>query len=291
MRNLKMWRRISQIVSALIINSHWPSLFARRIYQGNLKGFCVPGLNCYSCPLAVTACPMGSLQNILAQIRPNIEVGKYYIGLYVIGTLGVVGSAVGRMACGWICPFGALQDLLYKIPSRKIEIPRFLNYFKYVVLLMMVIILPLFAVDAFGYGRVWFCKYLCPAGTLEAGIPMTSLDPALRSQMGLQFWSKVAILVFFILLMIPVKRPFCRTTCPLGAVYALFNRFSILRLSVSSKCIKCNQCYKVCPMSIKIYENPDNKDCIRCMDCIKVCPVDAISYEIAGRRIGSSESF
>ncbi len=283
-----MWRRLSQIVSALVINSHWPSLFGRRIYQGNLKGFCVPVLNCYSCPLAVTACPIGALQNIFARVRPSVAVGRYHLGLYVIGILGVVGSAVGRMACGWICPFGALQDLLHKIPSPKIEMPRFLNYFKYVVLLMMVILLPLLVVDAFGFGEVWFCKYLCPAGTLEAGIPLTALDPALRSGIGVLFWSKVAILAFFVLLMIPVKRPFCKATCPLGAIYSLFNRVSILRLSVSSKCIKCDKCYQVCPMSIKVYENPNANDCIRCLDCINVCPVDAISCEIAGRRVGAS---
>ena len=286
-----MWRRFSQVISAVIINSHWPSLFARRIYQGSLKGFCVPGLNCYSCPLSIFACPVGSIQYILSQIRPSIEVGKYYVGFYVIGTFGVVGSAVGRMACGWICPFGALQDILYKIPSPKIEIPRFFNYFKYAVLLMMVVILPLVVIDAFGYGQVWFCKYLCPAGTLEAGIPMVLLDPSLQTLIGFQFWLKTVIMLFFLGLMIPIKRPFCRTTCPLGAIYSLFNRVSILKLSVSPKCIKCDQCYKVCPMGIKVYENPNDKDCIRCLDCVKVCPVNAVTYEIAGRRLGSSEPF
>ena len=282
-----MWRRLSQIASAVITNSHWPSVFARGIYQGNLKGFCVPGLNCYSCPLAIFACPIGSIQYILSQIRPSVEAAKYHVGLYVIGILGVVGSAVGRMACGWICPFGALQDVLYKIPSHKMEIPRFLNYFKYAVLVIMVVILPAMVVDDFGYGHVWFCEYLCPAGTLEAGIPMILLDPSLQSQIGFQFWLKVAILALFLGLMIPIRRPFCRTTCPLGAIYSLFNRVSIVKLSVSPKCIKCDQCYKICPMSIKVYENPNNKDCIRCFDCVKVCPVDAVEYEIAGRHLGS----
>ena len=207
-----MRRRLVQIISMLLINSHWPSLFARTIYRGNIKGFCVPGLNCYSCPLSVTACPIGSLQNFFAQIRPSLAVGKYYIGLYVMGILGIVGSGVGRMACGWICPFGLLQDLLYKIPSPKFEIPRVLNYLKYVVLAVMVVALPLLIVDSFGYGHVWFCQYLCPAGTLEAGIPLTALDSDLRSQIGAQFWLKAAILAFFLILMVFTKRPFCRTT-------------------------------------------------------------------------------
>lgn len=286
-----LWRRLSQAVSAVIINSHWHSLFARTIYSGSLKGFCVPGLNCYSCPLAIFACPIGSIQHIFSQIRPSITAGKYYLGFYVIGTLGIVGSAVGRMACGWICPFGALQDLLYKIPSPKIEIPRLFSYFKYAVLLVTVFILPAMVVDAFGYGEVWFCKYLCPAGTLEAGIPLTALSAPLRSQIGYQFWLKFSILVFFLALMIPVRRPFCRTTCPLGAVYSLFNQVSILKLSVSSECITCDRCYKVCPMGIKVYENPNSKDCIRCLDCVKVCSAHAVSYKFIGRRLGSSEPF
>ena len=285
-----MWRRLTQVISAVLMNSHWPSVFARGIYQGKLKGFCVPALNCYSCPLAVFACPIGSIQNILAQIRPSIAVGRYYVGLYVIGILGVVGSVVGRMACGWICPFGMLQDLMNKIPTPKIEIPRFLNYFKYVVLLVTVILLPLLVVDAFGYGDVWFCKYLCPAGTLEAGIPMVSLVPSLRPSIGSQFWFKASILAFFIALMIPTRRPFCRTMCPLGAIYSLFNRISIFRLSVSSKCISCDRCYKECPMSIKVYMDANNENCIRCLNCKKICPVGAVSYEVVGRRVRSQDS-
>ncbi len=286
-----MWRRLTQVVSTAITNPHLPSLLARTIYGGRLKAFCVPSLNCYSCPMAVFACPIGAIQNIFAQVRPSVAVGKYYVGLYVIGILGVVGSAVGRMACGWICPFGMLQELIHKIPSPKIQIPRFLSYFKYVILLVAVIILPLMVVDAFGYGDVWFCKYLCPAGTLEAGIPMTLLDPLLAERIGLQFWFKVSILVIFVGLMIPIRRPFCRTMCPLGAIYSFFNRASIFRLSVSSKCITCDRCRKVCPMDIKVYEDPNDKDCIRCLDCRKVCPVDAIEYEFAGRRSGASEPF
>ncbi len=131
-------RLLTQVISTVITNPHLPSVFARTIYQGKLKAFCVPSLNCYSCPLAIFACPIGSIQYIFAQIRPSIAIGKFYIGLYIIGILGVVGSAVGRMACGWICPFGMLQELLHKIPSPKIQIPRFLSYLKYVFLAVMV---------------------------------------------------------------------------------------------------------------------------------------------------------
>jgi polyferredoxin len=286
-----MWRRLTQIFSAIIINPYLPSIFHRTIYQGRLKNFCIPALNCYSCPLAIFACPIGSIQYIFANIRSSLAAGSYHLNLYVIGILGVVGSAVGRMACGWICPFGFLQDAIYKVPSRKFEIPRLFTYFKYLVLAVMVVALPLIVIDSYGFGHVWFCKYLCPAGTLEAGIPMISLDPSLRTAIGAQFWLKISILAFFLIIMVPTRRPFCRTTCPLGAIFSFFNRVSILRLKVSSDCITCNRCYKICPMSIKIYEDPDNKDCIRCLDCVKVCPVNAISYHVAGRKIGSTEPF
>ena len=85
-----MRRRLIQIISAVVANPYIPSLFTKGIYQGNLKGFCVPILNCYSCPLAIFACPIGSLQNFFASARANLAVGSYQLGLYVIGTLGVV---------------------------------------------------------------------------------------------------------------------------------------------------------------------------------------------------------
>ena len=278
-----MRRRLIQIISAVVANPYIPSLFKKEIYQGNLKGFCVPILNCYSCPLAIFACPIGSLQQFFASARANLAVGSYQLGLYVIGILGVVSATTGRMACGWACPFGLLQELLYKIPSPKLAIPRFLSYFKYLFLAVTVVLLPILVVDDFGYGQTWFCKWICPAGTLEAGIPMIALDENLRGLIGFQFGLKTSLLAIFLGWMVLSRRPFCRTVCPLGAIFSFFNKISIFQLVFDEdKCIRCNACYRVCPTALKVYEYANSPDCIRCLKCIKACKEDAVDYKLAG---------
>jgi len=276
-----MRRRLIQIISAVVANPYLPSLFTKEIYQGKLKGFCVPVLNCYSCPLAIFACPIGSLQHFFASARATLAVGSYQLGLYVIGILGVVSAVIGRMACGWVCPFGLLQELLYKIPSPKLEIPRFWSHFKYLFLAITVVLLPILVVDDFGYGQTWFCKWICPAGTLEAGIPLVTLNENIRGQIGFQFGFKTSLLALFLGWMVLSRRPFCRTVCPLGAIFSFFNKVSIFQLVFDKdKCIRCNECYRVCPTDLKVYENANSPDCIRCLKCIKACKQNAIDYNL-----------
>jgi ferredoxin-type protein NapH len=281
-----MWvlRRWIQTIATFISNAYLMFPATRTIYQGKLKSVCTPGLNCYSCPAATGACPLGSLQNFYASLRPGLEAGRFHVGLYVIGFLGIIGSLVGRMPCAWVCPFGFLQELIYKIPSRKFEIPHILIYGKYVFLALFIVILPAVVVDDFGYGVTWFCKYICPAGTLEAGIPMMVLQPSLRELIGILFYNKLAILLLFLTIMVFIKRPFCRMVCPLGAIYSLFNRVSVFRMVHDpDKCVLCKECYRLCPMGVKFYEGANQIDCIRCMKCYQeACKFGAISYEIAG---------
>ena len=263
MQNIQ-WRRICQVLCAALTNSYLYTLVSRTIYLGRLKGFCVPALNCYACPLAVFACPIGTIQHFVAH-------GAYHITLYTVGILGITGALVGRMACGWGCPFGLLQDLTFKIRSRKFSLPGWLTYGKYAALAILVIIIPLIT------RQPWFCK-LCPAGTLEAGIPLVLTDADLRTQAGWLFAVKVVILLGFLIWMMSSKRPFCRFVCPLGAIWSPFNRVSSLRLSVDlTTCTECDACREVCPVDICIYEDPDSSRCIRCMECIKVCPQACIA--------------
>jgi len=273
-----------QAIIALLTNSYWLFPFTRNIYQGPLKVICSPGLNCYSCPAAVTYCPIGSLQQLLAGLRISLEQAQYYFGFYVVGIIGILGGAFGRLICGWACPFGLFQELLYKIPSKKYSMPHWLTYLKYGFLLFFVILLPLLAVNQHGFGQLWFCKYICPAGTLEAGLPMLALQPDLRASIGALFYSKLAILFLFITWSILASRPFCRTTCPLGAFYSLFNRFKMVRLRLNEEnCTNCQACHTVCPMGVKFNESPDDLECITCLACMsKACEFNAISLEIGG---------
>lgn len=267
-------RKWVQALWAFASNAHVQGFWQGKIYKGKLKNVCVPGLNCYSCPGALGSCPIGAMQAVEGST-------KYGFSMYVTGFLVLVGLLCGRFICGWLCPFGWIQELLHKIPFKKIKVParvnRILSYFKYVVLALFVIILPIVTVNEFGISTPYFCKYICPAGTLEAGIPLLITNPMLRGAVGFLFSWKMVILLVVILFSMMIFRPFCRYVCPLGAFYGLFNGISFYRYKVDSeKCTKCGVCTGACKMDIVPYEKPNSPECIRCGDCAKACPHGAI---------------
>ncbi|MCM1989792.1 4Fe-4S binding protein [Oceanirhabdus seepicola] len=269
-----MKRKFIQFFNTILINGYFKGFLSGKIYQGKLKKICVPGLNCYSCPGALGSCPIGSLQAVLGSY-------KYKISMYVTGFLIFFGALMGRFVCGWLCPFGLLQELLYKIKSVKTRLPKWTTYIKYVVLLVFVIILPLMWTNDFGMGDPTFCKYICPAGTLEGGIPLLILNKGLRSAAGVLFTWKISILILIIIASIFIFRPFCKVLCPLGAIYALFNPISLYRYSVDdNKCTKCGKCSTVCKMDVDIYKTPNSTECIRCGECVEECPTSAIKKGI-----------
>ncbi len=271
-------RLIVQLVFTALSNGYVRGFVEGKIFTGNTKSVCVPGLNCYSCPGALGSCPIGSLQATLGS-------RNYKFAFYVLGFLMIIGAFLGRFVCGFLCPFGLVQDLLYKIPFfkklKKLPGDKFLKWLKFVILALFVIILPLFAVDAFGQGSPWFCEYICPSGTLGAGVPLTILNEGLRSIVGWLYTWKIAVLVVVIFLSMLVYRPFCRYLCPLGAIYGLFNPISLYRYRIDeTKCTSCGACQKACNMDIKTFKNPNSIECIRCGDCIKSCPHNAIKKSI-----------
>ena len=101
---------------------------------------------------------------------------------YILGVLLLFGVTMGRTICGFLCPFGLVQELLYKIPVPKIKknrVTQELSKVKYVILAVFVVILPVVFKAASGLPVPAFCKYICPAGTLEGGIPLVLLDDSL----------------------------------------------------------------------------------------------------------------
>lgn len=268
-------RIIAQIIGSILPNSYFQVIATKVIYRGQLKGICAPLFNCYACPLATVSCPIGTLQHFSAIAK---------IPYYVIGYLSLIGLAVGRMACGWICPFGFFQDLMAKIKTRKFRFPPSLRYLKYVILVILVFLIP------FLTHVNWFSK-LCPWGALEASIPWALWNPSDPAFLSLMpdnapvrdliegpFYLKMVILVGFLGLMLFYKRAFCFLACPLGAIFSLFNKISILRLGVDTEtCTQCNKCLRDCPVSIKVYEDPNSLDCIRCLQCTKCSKVSVYS--------------
>ena len=267
-------RFIVQAFAAAFSNGYVKGFAEGRIFQGTSKSVCVPGLNCYSCPGALGACPIGSLQAVIGSRNFNLS-------LYVLGLLTLFGIVFGRFVCGFLCPFGFIQDLLNKIPLfkkiRRLPGEKFLSKIRFLILAVFVIILPLVFVDVTGLGEPWFCKYICPAGTLEGGIPLVLLNPSMREAAGFLFRWKFFILAVVLSLSAVIYRPFCRYICPLGAFYSFFNKFAVYRIKVDQeKCVKCDVCRNSCGFDIKVYEKPDAGECIRCGKCASACPSQAI---------------
>lgn len=275
-------RTAVQLCWTALTNGYAAGFAKGTIYKGELKSVCVPGLNCYSCPGAFGSCPIGSLQAVLGD-------RNHWFSFYVVGFLLLVGAVLGRFVCGWLCPFGLVQDLLHKIPfpKKRKRLPgdRVLKYLRYVVLVGFVIVLPLTVLDVVGQGSPWYCKYICPSGTLFAGIPLVASNPALQSALGWIFNWKVAILVVLLLLSVVVYRPFCRYLCPLGAIYGLFNPIAFYRYEVDKdKCVDCGLCARACGFGIRTNETPNSPECIRCGECLKACPHGAICSTLSRRK-------
>lgn len=248
------------------------------IYTGPLKKFCVPGMNCYSCPGALGSCPIGSMQAVF-------DARQRHLSFYVFGYIALIGLAVGRFICGWLCLFGLIQELLYKIPTPKITVPKKLDsklrYLKYVMLFVMVFALPFFYRSQYGTGDPFFCKYVCPVGTLEGGIPLVLLDSSMRSAAGWLFRWKFLILILCILASVFIYRPFCKYTCPLGALYGIFQKVSLLRMRVDEhSCVNCGMCARTCKMNVDPHMTPNSAECIRCGACVQACPKNALTLSI-----------
>lgn len=262
-------RRVIQLYAALLTNANIKGFFNGQIYQGATKNLCVPGLNCYSCPGAVGACPLGSLQNALIESKTRLPA-------YIFGIIILFGLLLGRTICGFLCPIGLGQELLYKIKTPKLKkskATRILSYFKYVVLVALVVVLPIV------FSMPGFCEFICPAGTLEGGVGLLS-NPNNEGSLGMLgplFTWKFTLLVLIVVGSIFVFRLFCRFLCPLGALYGFFCRLALLGVKLDkTKCTDCGMCIAVCKMDTK---RVGDHECVHCGDCISVCPTKAITWK------------
>jgi polyferredoxin len=289
--NIPLWgaRLKVQLIGLAVLNSYFWAPIG--------KYACIPVLNCYACSLATTACPIGTI-TAFALVRE--------IPYYVIGTLGMVGVAVGRIFCGWACPFGLLQDLLYRLRSPKWRLPRGANALKYALLLALVIAAPISLgggaqkagsdrVVKQSTGAVDYCALVCPMGTLEAGVPGLVINAKIREDMSWKSWLKLGLLAAVLGLMIVSRRSFCRTLCPLGAAMALMSKTSFLHLSTDQdRCTRCMRCVAACPTYARTVPDETRRkeataECVLCLECVRRCPEpDALSARLGARAIMTS---
>ena len=266
-------RKLIQLYAALLFNANLKGYITGNIYKGPLKNICTPGLNCYSCPGATGACPLGALQNSLSASGKTVP-------FYLFGIILLYGIIFGRWICGFLCPFGLIQELLHKIPTPKLKKNKFtrvLSYLKYVILVFFVFILPI-AYAFRNFPLPGFCKYICPAGTLEGamGLLANKVNKGYFRMLGPLFTWKFLLMISIILACVFIFRFFCRFICPLGAIYGLFNKFSIVGVKVDQKsCTDCGLCVSKCKMDIK---HVGDTECIQCGECMAACPTKAISW-------------
>ena len=277
MKKIQKWlpskRKLMQLYFALLFNANLKGYVSGSIYKGNSKILCAPGINCYSCPGAIGACPLGALQD-------SFSAGKSTL-FYVGGILLLYGVLFGRMICGWLCPFGLVQDLLYKVKTPKLKknpVTRLLSCLKYVILVFFALIVPVMYA-ARNLPLPGFCKYICPAGTIEGGLLLLSnkANESYFSMLGGLFTWKFLLMVSIVVGCLFIFRLFCRFICPLGAIYSLFNKVSIFGIRLDrGKCVDCGLCRAHCKVDIR---HVGDRECISCGDCIDACPTKAISFK------------
>ncbi|HOJ50477.1 MAG TPA: 4Fe-4S binding protein [Spirochaetota bacterium] len=202
-----------------------------------------PVLNCYSCPLASWACPIGIIQ--------HFGIIKEF-PFFTIGLIIIFGLILARGFCSFLCPFGFFQDLIYKIPVRKIKLRSNLKYVQYSILIFAVLLIPIL-------NNIPIFCYICPAGTLEASIPTVIIekynsynnqffDSFILESLGWIFYTKILILLTFTTVSAITPRPFCKI-CPLGLILSFFNKISILNFfKPKLKCKTCNNCLNKCAL-------------------------------------------
>ena len=254
-------RRIVQGLSLFALTSNFSGT--------SLGAACVPILHCEACALTWLGCPIGIMAS---------SVGFHEIPWLLIGIVVALGALFGRFLCGWVCPTGFVLDLLYKIPSPKIELPRWTGWIKYAVLLVMGVGV------AYWLGResIFFFCSVCPTAAVECVIPdlLRYSDVRVTFETGI----KLGVLAFTIALAIVNRRSFCKVICPIGAMVALTNKFTVFSLRLDSrKCIHCGRCDKECPMDVAVEDCSRSgrkinraAECVECLSCEQACPVDAI---------------
>lgn len=251
------------------------------------SGLVYPFLNCYSCPFAVAACPFGLFQKIIISLRESFSNWTFFkslllIPFYLIGVIFLIGFLFGRAFCGWVCPFGFLQDLFGKFSKNDRITPKWdkrLKYLKYFILAISLFLAAMF-LDTI------FCK-LCPSASFFAAVPYRILfDTGLTTT-----WYVARIFIFaglmFALLLL-AKRFWCRYLCPVGALFAPFNKISLMKIGVDKpRCASCNRCTQICPMGIDVLKDfvdknkphIDSLECIKCGECTKACATGCLKLK------------
>lgn len=216
----------------------------------------------YICPI----CGVTSLYQFFTSQTLWIIKVKSILGI-IIGLTLILSFLFGPIICGFVCPFGTIQDLVAKI-GKKI----FKNKYNTFVPKR---------ID----GKLKYLRYLSLIGTiiLTATSSIVVLEMINPYHGFLSIFNRnisalsIAILSLVIVLGLFIHRPWCRYLCPYGAYLGLFNKIKVFRIvRKKSTCVGCKKCSKSCPVGINVHEDEEvrNISCISCLECVdeKICP-------------------
>lgn len=219
--------------------------------------------------LAVAAALMGFL--VFAPMLPNqfqaLLLGKTkQLGVpvalagAVLGLFVVMAFVLGRSFCGYACPIGAVQELAYRLPGRKLMLrnKRVTQAFRLASLGVFLVLALGFSLGMLNYLGVRDFFYL----DLTWYLPV---------------FGAIVVLAAFL------YRPFCRLACPYGAILSLAAIKGVFKLRRNDSCQDCGKCEKVCPTN-EAGAGDSKQECYLCLRCVESCKLNGFSYGWSGRR-------
>lgn len=214
-------------------------------------------------------CPFGGVETFYQFVTTGTFIQKIHSSSLIL-MFAALGLAIffGPVICGWVCPFGSIQEWLGKLGKRLFKkrfnqmipakLDNVLRYLRYVLLVMVVV-----------------------NTATTAKLLFQDIDPYYAL---FNFWTNEVAISAYVILGITVlasliiERPYCKYACPYGAFLGLTNLFRLLPIRRNAPtCISCKACDKACPMNITVSKASAvrNHQCISCMKCTSeaACPI------------------
>lgn len=214
-------------------------------------------------------CPFGGLETLWRWLVTGGQyVSKTHLSNLVLGLGLLIGVLLaGGAFCGWVCPFGAVQDLLSwlraKLHIKEVRVPdkldRVLRYGRFVVLAFVLI-------QTITLVKLWFADW-DPYRTLFGLGWLFEFNPA-------EAWGAYLVVIVILVASLFIERAWCRYLCPLGGAMSLLGNLSFLRIRRNGEsCKGCNICEKPCPVKLPVATaNTISSNCIGCLACVEACP-------------------
>lgn len=277
-------------------------------YLGLRLGYSLPTFSCCYVNSRAGTCFMLSLQQAIADF--TFDGMLVFLKRLLLFSLLVI--VIGRAWCGWVCPLGFIQDLLFSLRGRLgggyvrfgERVRRRIAWIKWAFLTIAVgipvwVAFPLFCPGVALNLYIPFCQ-MCPGKYL---LPFCSGNPdriAVNFEGGTTVFMSVLGLTFSAATFIgaTVKRRFWCIFCPLGLIISWYRKISFLKLRKDDvRCTRCEICYNVCPAEIEeVYtsrgvEDVTFQDCSLCLKCVEHCPEQgALRVQFLGKTVYSSSS-